>query len=209
MLETALKTAFLPVARADARLLILGSMPGEASLREQQYYAHPRNAFWLILEGLLGISRQASYAARCEALMEHRIALWDVIAACERVGSLDQSIRAESVRVNDFATFYAAMPALQRVIFNGTTAEREYRRRVLPTLPSPAQALRCDRLPSTSPAHASLRFEQKLSAWRVILDWTGDLCDRQSHPDPVDHRYPLDGGAGIGSVAMTKERHNH
>jgi hypoxanthine-DNA glycosylase len=166
----------VPALKADsrARLLILGSMPGEASLRRQQYYGHRRNAFWPILNALLGIPAGADYDARTRALRAHRIALWDVIAACERRGSLDQAIRAESIRVNDFAAFFAAHPGIVRVVFNGATAEREYRRRVLPALPEPQRAIALQRLPSTSPAHAAMGFDDKLGAWRVILDWLAD-----------------------------------
>lgn len=170
-IESELKTAFLPVVGPAARVLILGSMPGEASLRQQQYYGHPRNAFWPILGELLGIPPQASYAERCAALVARGIALWDVIAACERPGSLDQAIRPETVRVNDFGAFFDASPGIVQVVFNGGTAEREYRRRVLPGLKLPHLEIAQHRLPSTSPAHAALRFEQKLAAWRSILDW--------------------------------------
>ncbi|WP_462321494.1 DNA-deoxyinosine glycosylase [Halochromatium sp.] len=169
--EPSLKTAFPPIAGLDAQLLILGSMPGESSLRQQRYYGHPRNAFWPIFDDLLGIQVQASYADRCAALIAHRIALWDVIAACERLGSLDQAIRPETVRVNDFANFFDAHPGITRIVFNGGTAEREYRRRVLPVLQPPQRDLSRHRMPSTSPAHAGLRFEQKLAAWRLILEW--------------------------------------
>ncbi len=168
--ESELKTAFPPIVAPDARLLILGSMPGEASLRQQQYYGHPRNAFWPIMGALLGIPPQADYDARCAALTAHRIALWDVIAACARPGSLDQAIRPETVRVNDFAAFFALAPAIDHLLFNGGTAEREYRRRVLPTLPERDRQMTMQRLPSTSPANAGLRFEQKLAAWRQRLE---------------------------------------
>lgn len=174
MKPPALKAAFPPVADGRARLLILGSMPGESSLRLQQYYGHRRNAFWPILGTLLGIPAGADYEACTRALRAHRIALWDVIAACERRGSLDQAIRAESIRVNDFAAFFAAHSGIVRVVFNGSTAEREYRRRVLPALPGPQRAIALHRLPSTSPAHAGMRFDDKLAAWRVILDWLAE-----------------------------------
>lgn len=171
VIKPRLKTAFPPVFGPDARVLILGSMPGEASLRQQQYYGHPRNAFWPILGELLGIPPQASYPERCAALVARGIALWDVIAACERPGSLDQAIRPETVRVNDFGAFFDASPGIVQVVFNGGTAEREYRRRVLPGLKLSHREIERHRLPSTSPAHAALRFEQKLAAWRSILDW--------------------------------------
>jgi hypoxanthine-DNA glycosylase len=169
-----LRTAFPPISAANARVLILGSMPGEASLRQRRYYGHPRNAFWPILSALLDLAPSAGYAERSAALVAHRIALWDVIAACERSGSLDQAIRRETIEVNDFAGFFDSRPGITRVVFNGGTAEREYQRRVLPLLPARYRAIRCHRLPSTSPANASLRFEDKLAAWRVILDWLDD-----------------------------------
>jgi hypoxanthine-DNA glycosylase len=165
------KTAFPPVAGADARVLILGSMPGEASLRRRQYYGHPRNAFWPILSTLLGIAPGADYEARCEALVANGIALWDVIAACARPGSLDQSIRSETIEVNDFGGFFAQTPLITHVAFNGATAATEYRRRVIPELPSTHQGIGLHRLPSTSPAHAGMRFEQKLEHWRLLLAW--------------------------------------
>lgn len=169
--ESGLKAAFPPVVGDDARLLILGSMPGEMSLSQREYYAHPRNGFWPILCQLLDVAPAASYAERCAALVANRIALWDVIAACERPGSLDQAIRQESIVVNDFAAFYATYPAIDRLVFNGGTAEREYRRRVLPGLPLKQQGIQCHRLPSTSPAHAALRLDQKLAAWRAIMQY--------------------------------------
>jgi len=168
---SALKTAFPPILEPGARLLILGSMPGEASLRQQQYYGHPRNAFWPIMSELLGIPGQASYAERCTALVARGIALWDVIAACERPGSLDQAIRPETIRVNDFAAFFGMAPSLHGLLFNGGTAEREYQRRVLPALAEPYRQIPTHRLPSTSPANAGQSFEQKLAAWRKLLDW--------------------------------------
>jgi len=169
-----LKQAFPPIVGPSPRLLILGSMPGEASLRLGQYYGHGRNAFWPILCELLGLPADADYAARTRALVEHRIALWDVIAACQRQGSLDTAIRPESIQVNDFAALFDARPSIAWIAFNGGTAEREYRRRVLPALPERHRRIGRVRLPSTSPAHAGMRFDAKLAAWRVVLDWIGD-----------------------------------
>lgn len=169
--DSELKTAFAPIVGPGARVLILGSMPGEASLRQQQYYGHPRNAFWPILCELLGIVPNSSYEERSAALIAHGIALWDVIAACVRPGSLDQSIVAETIQINDFSALFDRSPMIARVVLNGGTAEREYRRRVLPELPDRHRSMRQHRLPSTSPANAGMRYEQKLAAWRVLLDW--------------------------------------
>lgn len=164
-----LKHGFAPVAGSDARVLILGSMPGDVSLQQQQYYAHPRNAFWKIMARLLGFDVEADYHARTQALLQHRIALWDVLQACERRGSLDSAIVGSSIVSNDFGGFFAQHPAIDRVFFNGRKAETEFRRRVMPTL---QYELRCQRLPSTSPAMAGMTFEQKLEAWRVVVQTT-------------------------------------
>ncbi len=156
--------SFAPIADRNARVLILGSMPGERSLAARQYYAHPQNAFWRILCELLGIDRAATYAERIRALKAARIALWDVLHSCVREGSLDATIEAETA--NDFAAFFSAHPSIGRVYFNGAKAEASFRRHVLPAL---LTRLRYARLPSTSPAHASLPYARKLAAWRAIL----------------------------------------
>lgn len=170
--DIALKQAFPPILGPAPRLLILGSMPGEASLRLGQYYGHPRNAFWPIVIALLGLPPDADYAARTAGLIRHGIALWDVIGACAREGSLDTAIRPDSVRVNDFAAVFDARPSIERIAFNGGAAEREYRRRVLPELPERHREIGRVRLPSTSPAHAGMSYAAKLAAWRASL---GDL----------------------------------
>lgn len=139
-------------------------MPGRASLNAGQYYAHPQNAFWRITSELLRIDPGASYAVRKKALIAARVALWDVLHSCERLGSLDSSIEAEIA--NDFERFFRAHPRLTHVFFNGAKAEASFRRHVLPGL---GARLRYARLPSTSPAHAALPYRRKLAAWRVIL----------------------------------------
>lgn len=164
-----LKRAFPPIIGQQPRLLILGSMPGEGSLRAGEYYGHRRNAFWPILCALLGVPADAPYPVRTAALLAHGIALWDVIAACARPGSLDSAIRPGSVQVNDFGALFGAHPTLRRVAFNGGTAEREYRRRVLPALDAPARDLTLLRLPSTSPAHAGMPYAAKRAAWGRLL----------------------------------------
>ena len=163
--------SFAPVAGADATRLILGSMPGAASLRAGQYYAHPRNLFWPILCEILGMDPGLPYADRAAALAASGIALWDVLKSCTRPGSMDAAIVKASIVPNDFARFFALHPKVRLVYFNGTMAEASYRRRVLPLLP--ALPLVYARMPSTSPAHAALSFEQKLAAWRVVADAAG------------------------------------
>jgi hypoxanthine-DNA glycosylase len=155
---------FPPVADARSRVLILGSMPSEASLAKGQYYAHPRNAFWPLMSALLGEPQRSDYAARLDMLLRHGVALWDVAAACEREGSGDAAIR--DVIVNDFPAFFAAHPAIRRVYFNGGKAWALYRQHVLPTV----DGYVCERLGSTSPAHV-ISFEARLMDWRRLTDY--------------------------------------
>ena len=156
--------SFAPIAGRGARILILGSMPGVASLKENRYYAHPHNAFWPIMGKLLGFEPSAPYQRRTRALKAARIAVWDVLHSCVREGSLDTRIQDEIA--NDFAAFFATHRAIRHVFFNGAKAEASFRRHVGPTA---ARPMRLARLPSTSPAHASLSMTRKLAAWRAIL----------------------------------------
>lgn len=160
---------FPPIGQPDARILILGSMPSRESLARQQYYAHPRNAFWPILASLLDIETD-NYEERARQVALKRVAIWDVLKSCYRAGSLDSAIDDGSVVPNDFARFYRRHSRIERVFFNGAKAEAIYRKHVLPTLSGPAVALPLQRLPSTSPAHAGMNLEQKTIAWRVLLD---------------------------------------
>jgi hypoxanthine-DNA glycosylase len=162
-------SSFPPLVQDEARLLVLGSMPGIASLNARQYYAHPRNAFWHIMESVLGIERSLPYAQRCEALTASGIAVWDVAERCYRPGSLDADIRSDSVVANDIPGLLARFPTIRRVCFNGGAAETLFRRLVLRDLPQePEVALL--RLPSTSPAHAAMSLEEKIARWRTGLD---------------------------------------
>lgn len=163
---------FPPIARADARLLILGSMPGGASLAAQQYYAHPRNAFWTVIESVWGIPRSLPYAVRTRAVREQGIAIWDVVARCRRPSSLDADIEATSVVANDFARFLRRHGHVRQIAFNGAGAEALYRRHVLPVLPQSMQQIARIRMPSTSPAHASLALDAKLRAWKSLRRYT-------------------------------------
>lgn len=160
--------SFPPIEDAAARTLILGTMPGIASLAAQQYYAHPRNAFWTILGGLLGFDPKLEYPKRTQLLITHRIALWDVLQSCRRFGSLDSDIEAESIVANDFGRFFGRHRHIQHVYFNGAGAEVLYRRHVLRSLPLAPDRM-YTRLPSTSPANASIPLPTKASAWRVVL----------------------------------------
>jgi len=157
-----------PIARPSARLLILGSMPGDASLAAGQYYAHPRNHFWPILGAICGFDPKASYMRRKAALAAAGIALWDVIGSCVRQGSLDSAIDDESIVVNDFASFLTSHKQITVVCFNGRKAESAWRRHVQGQLP-PAHQPECQLLPSTSPAHAGMSYLRKLQIWRSTI----------------------------------------
>jgi len=157
---------FPPIENPNASILILGSMPGKPSLRAVEYYAHPRNAFWKIMGELAGASPELPYDARIQLLKASNIALWDVLASCSRSSSLDADIVADSITANDFATFFASHPHITHVFFNGAMAEKSFQKYVLPNLGE--MPLNYQRLPSTSPAHAGMRFEQKMEAWKVI-----------------------------------------
>lgn len=154
-----------PIASADACVLIVGSMPGAASLQAGQYYAHGQNRFWPFMGALVGAAPSLPYAQRMQRLESAGIAVWDVIANCRREGSLDSAIHDESV--NDFGLFLAQHPGVATVLFNGAKAEATFVRRVLPTLVG--AGVRRQRLPSTSPANASQTDAAKLAAWRDAL----------------------------------------
>ena len=156
-------------ARPDARALILGSLPGRNSLEMRLYYAQPQYGFWRIMDVLFRAGPELAYTARIERLVACRVAVWDVLAAGERTGSLDSAIVETSIVTNDFGAFFERHPEVRLVCFNGTKAAELYRRRVLPKLAPQFAAVEAIRLPSTSPAHASLRFEQKLARWSEAL----------------------------------------
>ncbi|MFA7291342.1 MAG: DNA-deoxyinosine glycosylase [Rhodocyclaceae bacterium] len=159
--------SFAPISRADARVLVLGSMPGVASLAAGQYYAHGRNSFWPIMGTLFGFDPALPYLRRVSALQAARVAVWDVLQSCTRPGSLDSAIERNSEVANDFPAFFCRHPEIADVFFNGGAAEAAFRRHVLPALQG--RSLMMTRLPSTSPANASFSFERKLVAWQSLL----------------------------------------
>ena len=160
---------FPPIANAHARVLILGSLPGQVSLQRQQYYAQPHNAFWKIMGRLFDAGPELPYDERAQRLVQNGIALWDVCAAAQRPGSLDVSIVHSSVVPNDLTAFIESHPDIGLICFNGGKGAELYRRFVLPGLPASVRAIRYETLPSTSPAHAAMSFEEKLSRWVAIL----------------------------------------
>jgi hypoxanthine-DNA glycosylase len=159
-----------PIVSADADALILGSLPGRKSLEMQQYYAHPQNTFWKLVAAIFDAESSLPYTRRVKILTANRIALWDVLAAAERPGSLDSSIVSASARANDFASFYRAHPHIRRVLFNGRKAEELYYRFVMPGLSADFAGLRYVPMPSTSPAHAGMTFAKKLERWKTIKE---------------------------------------
>ncbi|WP_075793377.1 DNA-deoxyinosine glycosylase [Massilia putida] len=155
-------TGLAPVIAPDTRILILGSFPGAASLAAQQYYAHPRNQFWKLVGALIGEDLYSlPYADRLPRLLAHRFGLWDVLAACEREGSLDSAIRNPAA--NDFERLHRLCPELETVGFNGQTSGK-----FAPQFAQ--QGYRTVVLPSSSPAHMALTFEQKLAVWRQLIE---------------------------------------
>ncbi len=161
---------FPPVVGCRPRALILGSMPGVASLSAHEYYAMPRNAFWRIMSELFGADIDDSYQQRLDVLTGQRVALWDVLASCIRPGSLDSSIDTRSIAANDFGRLFADNPSISQVFFNGKKAAEMYHRHVHPVLDLDAAAILRTTLPSTSPAHAALSFDAKLAAWSIVRD---------------------------------------
>ena len=161
-----------PIVSVKTKLLILGSFPSVASLTAQQYYAHPHNQFWKILQAIWPqhpmATGEGSYAVRCQWLLDRGLGLWDVYASCERDGSLDSAIR--SAEVNDFARLKAHCPQLQLIVHNGGES---YKHAKLVRASLGVEHFPLVKLPSTSPANASWSFERKLIAWREAFMQAG------------------------------------
>ena len=160
--------SFAPIVDSHARVLILGSMPGQASLNAKQYYAHPQNAFWRIMGELLGFDPAiAAYTEKTNALKLAHIALWDVLRSCKRTGSLDSNIDNQSQVANDFQSFFATYSLISAIFFNGIKAEDSFKRYVLRE--DMLNKIPLIRLPSTSPANATLSFTSKRDIWHQML----------------------------------------
>ena len=157
------KRSFPPIADARAQVLVLGTLPGEASLRRGEYYAHPRNLFWPIVFGLFNAAPVADYAEKVAFVKARRIALWDVCEIGEREASADSTIRREQPNAID--QLLAAHPLIRAVAFNGTGARRLHDRH-FPRHASLAYLA----LPSTSPAHARMDFAGKLVRWMALRE---------------------------------------
>lgn len=155
------KYSFPPIVDENCRVLILGTMPGEMSLREKQYYANPQNQFWRILTEITGNNFLTDYEEKKKLLLKNHIALWDVLMHCEREGSLDMNIKAEYP--NDFSDFFDRYHGIEKVGFNGQKAERLYYK--LRLYKSRIEYLT---LPSTSSANTSFLFQDKVQSWNWI-----------------------------------------
>jgi TDG/mug DNA glycosylase family protein len=160
-------TGFGPVARADARVLILGSLPGKISLELGEYYANARNAFWLIMGELVGAYPHLPYESRLEQLRREGIALWDVCETAERMGSLDAKIVKSAIVPNNFNSFLREHPQIQAIFFNGSAAAKLFRRSFYP-YPAAIASLQLHTLDSTSPARTIPR-DEKLRRWQDAL----------------------------------------
>lgn len=154
-------TGLAPIIDRGVRILVLGSFPGAASLAAGQYYAHPRNQFWRLISSVVGEDLVAlPYAERLPRLLSHGVGLWDVLGNCEREGSLDSAIRKPAA--NDFERLRELCPVLETVGFNGQASGK-----FAPQFT--AAGYRTVVLPSSSPAHMAMTFEQKLAVWRGLL----------------------------------------
>lgn len=166
-----LLAGFEPVIKKSSQILILGSMPGVASLQKHQYYAHPRNAFWPIMEQLFSMKHGLPYEQRCAILSSAGVGVWDVLKSCRRTGSLDSSIEANTEQANDFDRLFSSHYTIRAVFFNGGTAERLYKKHILSSGSIQKKDLAYHRLPSTSPAYAAAGFDEKLERWKKLLEY--------------------------------------
>jgi hypoxanthine-DNA glycosylase len=150
-------------------VLVLGSLPGKVALERGEYYAQPRNKFWPIMGELAGASPNLPYQDRLRLVKETGIAMWDVCAAAERPGSSDSAIRLTTVETNDLCGFLRAHAGIDLICFNGKKAKEIFDRKVGQEPRDLFERIRYAVLPSTSPANTSMRYDQKLSRWRIVL----------------------------------------
>ena len=167
-------TGFAPVGSSLPTVLILGSLPGVASIQEQQYFAHPRNQFWSIMAMMAEFEVNSSYPHRVNCLTQHGVMLWDVVHSAYREGSLDSNIKTSGLQVNTFSELLDSN-SIQLIAFNGAAAEKYFIKYALPDLSQggidSSMLPEMIKMPSTSPANAGMSFEQKLSKWRLIANY--------------------------------------
>ena len=162
-----LDTALPPILGERPRILILGSMPGQDSLKTQRYYAHPQNSFWWIMSEVYKFEPSLDYSKRCAALIKAGVAVWDVLHQCRRQGSLDSAIERETEVANDFTAFFEAQLSIKSVLFNGATSLKLFKRHCAAELEN--QSIKIFQVPSTSPAYAAMSRQRKLEIWRQSL----------------------------------------
>ena len=165
---------FPPISSPPARVLVLGSLPGRLSLERGEYYANPQNSFWKLI-ATRAPDLPCDYGGRVAALAEHGIAIWDVLAAATRSGSLDVSIGKDAIP-NNFRAFFNSHPNIRHIGFNGATASTLYMRHVMPMLTEKQRSIAQHTLPSTSGAHAKLNFTNKAARWSIL--WGEGQSDR-------------------------------
>ncbi len=162
-------SGFPPIVGARAEVLVLGSLPSQKSIEAVEYYAHPQNAFWRIMGELFGAGPEVSYETRTESLKSNRIAVWDVLSSSVRPGSLDSDIDDSTAEPNDFASFFETNVDIRLVCFNGQKAAKIFKDLVLTGHPRLQPQFQYETLPSTSPAYASMSFEEKFAKWSIVL----------------------------------------
>ncbi len=160
---TGLLRSFAPLADARSRVLVLGTMPGPEALRRQQYYGFPGNHFWRIMIDLLAPGRELDYPKRIELLRRHRVAVWDVLASCERLGAADSAIR--NTQPNAIPELLQRHPGIHTIFCNGTTSARLFARSFGTRIALPVVGL-----PSTSPAHAAMPYAKKRALWTIVVE---------------------------------------
>lgn len=161
--------SFPPSIGADCRILILGSMPGVRSLAAVQYYAHPHNLFWPMMQAVFGVDAALAYPERMTRLLERGVGLWDVLRGCERRGSLDSAIAVQTEIPNAIAALIQQRPEIRTIAFNGAKAVQSFARHIAGDVPAERLSeLQLHALPSTSPAHASMTREEKMQRWSVL-----------------------------------------
>ena len=162
-------SGFYSISNTSSSILILGSMPSISSLSINQYYGHPRNCFWTIISKLLNAPTELSYEKRKKLLLDKKIALWDVLSSCHRKGSLDSNIDINSIEFNDFNLFFSQYKNINHIFFNGQKSKQLFNKHVFPIMKN--QKLQYHTLPSTSPAMAQLKFEEKYIKWSIIKEF--------------------------------------
>ena len=159
---------FAPIAAPDARVLILGSLPSQLSLQKQEYFGNPQNVFWRVMGELYDAGPDIPYADRAARLMHCGIAVWDVLHSSVRPGSMDAAIVGSTATPNDFQTFFDEHQYLQLICFNGLKAAHLFKRLVVAKGIGNIDRLEYRTMPSTSPAFAAMRYEEKTRRWSAI-----------------------------------------